>query len=449
LDKVLAKAAQCASEYLTSLYDRRVFPSDEALTQLEALSDELGDQGADPVEIIDLLHRVGSPATVASAGGRYFGYVIGGSLPAALGANWLAAAWDQNAFMASTSPVGARIEATALRWLLDILRLPAVCGGAFVTGATMASFTALAAARHALLAKSDWNVEENGLFGAPELNVVVSEETHASVLKALSMLGLGSRRVVRAPVDTQGRIALGKLPPLTPSTLVCTQAGNVNTGAFDPIGDICLRAREVGAWVHVDGAFGLWGAATPTLAHLTDGIAQADSWATDGHKWLNVPYDSGFAFVRDPVHLHSAMRSSAPYYSPSATREPGQFTPESSRRARGLEVWAALRSLGRLGLADLIERTCRYARRFAAGLRDAGFSILNDVELNQVLVSFGSAERTRRVIAAIQSDGTCWCGATVWQGYHAMRISVSSWATTDKDVERSLESIIAIARRTE
>jgi len=447
LDKVLVKAAQCASEYLTSLHDRRVFPSDKEIANLAALDDALADKGADPAEIIDLLHRVGSPATVASAGGRYFGYVIGGSLPAALGANWLAGAWDQNAFMASASPVAARIEETALRWLLDVLRLSAGCGGAFVTGATMASFTALAAARHALLAKSGWNVEENGLFGAPEISVVVSEEAHATVHKALSMLGLGSRRVVRAPVDAQGRIDLKNLPSLGSSTLVCTQAGNVNTGAFDPIGDICVRAHQAGAWVHVDGAFGLWGAATPTLAHLTEGIGRADSWATDGHKWLNVPYDSGFAFVREPVHLHSAMASSAAYYAPGATRDPGQFTPESSRRARGVEVWAALRSLGRLGLADLIERTCRYARRFAVGLEDAGFSILNDVVLNQVLVSFGSDERTRRVIEGVQAEGTCWCGGTVWQGHTAMRISVCSWATTDDDVERSLASIIAVARK--
>jgi glutamate/tyrosine decarboxylase-like PLP-dependent enzyme len=277
--------------------------------------------------------------------------------------------------------------------------------------------------------------------------VVVSEETHTSVLKALSMLGLGSRRVVGALVDTQGRIVLNELPPLTPSTLVCTQAGNVNSGAFDPIGDICVRAHQVGAWVHVDGAFGLWGAATPTLAHLTDGVAEADSWATDGHKWLNVPYDSGFAFVRDPVQLHSAMASSAACYAPSTTREPSQFTPESSRRARGIEVWAALRSLGRKGLADLIEHTCRHARRFAVGLEEAGFSILNDVVLNQVLVSFGSDERTRRVIEGVQAEGTCWCGGTVWQGHTAMRISVCSWATTEEDVERSLASIIAVARK--
>jgi len=394
LDKVLVKAGQCASEYLTSLQDRRVFPSDKELANLAALDDTLADQGADPAEIIDLLHRLGSPATFASAGGRYFGYVIGGSLPVALGANWLAGAWDQNAFMASASPVAARIEETALHWLLDVLRLPAGCGGAFVTGATMASFTALAAVRHALLAKSGWNVQGDGLFGAPEINVVVSEETHTSVLKALSMLGLGSRRVVGALVDTQGRIVLNELPPLTPSTLICTQAGNVNTGAFDPIGDICVRAHQVGAWVHVDGAFGLWGAATPTLAHLTDGVAEADSWATDGHKWLNVPYDSGFAFVRDPVQLHSAMASSAAYYAPSTAREPSQFTPESSRRARGIEVWAALPSLGRQGLADLIERTCRHARRFAVGLEDTGFSILNDVVLNQVLVWERRAHKT-------------------------------------------------------
>jgi glutamate/tyrosine decarboxylase-like PLP-dependent enzyme len=343
------------------------------------------------------------------------------------------------------SPIGAALERIALRWLLDVLGLPPGAGGGFVTGATMANFTALAAARHALLQKQGWDVESQGLLGAPPLTVVVGDEVHVSLLKALSLLGLGRDRVIRVPVDGQGRMRADKLPPLTETTLVCIQAGNVNTGAFDPAQEICAAARAAGAWVHVDGAFGLWAAAAPQRAYLTAGIANADSWATDAHKWLNVPYDSGIAFCRDAEHIRAAMSATAAYLMPSEQREPDHYTPEMSRRARGVEIWAALRSLGRSGLADLIERNCRYASRFAEGLRTAGYRVLNQVELNQVLVSFGDAETTRRVIAAVQTEGTCWCGSTVWQGHTAMRISVSSWATTEADVERSLAAILRVA----
>jgi glutamate/tyrosine decarboxylase-like PLP-dependent enzyme len=276
---------------------------------------------------------------------------------------------------------------------------------------------------------------------------VVGDEVHVSLLKALGLLGLGRERVVRVPVDGQGRLRADRLPPLSSSTIVCIQAGNVNTGAFDPAPAICARAREAGSWVHVDGAFGIWAAAAPRRAHLAAGLALADSWATDGHKWLNVPYDCGIVLVRDPQDLEAAMAASAAYLAQGAARQPFRYTPEMSRRARGVEVWAALRSLGRAGLAELIERTCRHATRFAEGLRAAGYAILNEVSLNQVLVSFGDAEATNRVIAAIQEDGTCWCGGTVWQGHTAMRISVSSWATTEDDVERSLAAMLRVARR--
>ncbi|MGH7865129.1 MAG: pyridoxal phosphate-dependent decarboxylase family protein, partial [Candidatus Binataceae bacterium] len=334
--------------------------------------------------------------------------------------------------------------------LLQILGLPGQCAGGFVSGATMASFTALAAARHALLGRAGWNVEEDGLFGAPPIDVVVGEEVHVSVLKALGLLGLGRRRVVRVPVDGQGRMRVEALPRMNALTIVCTQTGNVNTGAFDDLTEICARARDVDAWVHVDGAIGLWAAAAPSLSHLTAGLAEADSWATDAHKWLNVPYDSGLALVKNRQSLRAAMAfSRAAYLAAGGGREAARFTPELSRRARGIEVWAALRSLGRRGLADLLERNCAQARRFAQGLARAGFSILNEVVLNQVLVSFGSADRTRRVVKAVQEDGTCWCGPTEWHGLTAMRISVSSWATTDSDVERSLAAIVNIAKRTD
>ncbi|MBI1876287.1 MAG: aspartate aminotransferase family protein, partial [Acidobacteria bacterium] len=380
-----------------------------------------------------------------TTGGRFYGFVNGGALPASVAASWMAAVWDQNAALRVMSPAAAAFEDVALDWVRDILGLPEGCGGAIVTGATMANVTGLAAARHALLAGAGWDVERDGLVGAPPLTVVVGDEVHVSLLKALGLLGLGSGRVHRVPADRQGRMRADALPTLDSRTVVCLQAGNVNTGAFDPARDICRQARDAGAWVHVDGAFGLWAAASPRLRQLTSGFDNANSWATDGHKWPNVGYDCGIAFVRDPRDLRSAMGASSAYFSPGAQREPSQFTPEMSRRARGVELWAALRSLGRSGLARLIERTCAQAQRFAEGLRDRGYEILNDVVINQVLVSFGPPAVTRAVIERIQADGICWCGGTEWQGRVAMRISVSSWATTDEDVEVSLAAMCRAA----
>jgi glutamate/tyrosine decarboxylase-like PLP-dependent enzyme len=382
---------------------------------------------------------------VASAGPRYFGFVTGGTLPAALAANYLAGAWDQNAAFHVASPTTAYLEEVCRKWLVALLGLPPNSGIGFVTGATMANFSALAAARHTLLGGLGWDVEANGLFGAPPIKVLVGEEVHVSVLKALSLLGLGRERVVRVAVDSQGRMRPESIPSLTEPAIICIQAGNVNTGAFDPAAEICNIAKTSGSWVHVDGAFGLWAAACPDRAHLAVGISAAHSWATDAHKWLNVPYDSGIVFVRDPLHLRSSMASRAAYLIAGDSREPSHFTPELSRRARGVEIWAALRSLGRSGLADLIDRNCRYARRLAEGLRDAGYEVLNEVVLNQVLISFGSPERTRQVVRRVQEDGNCWCGGTEWQGHAAMRISVSSWATTKGDVERSLKAVIRLA----
>jgi glutamate/tyrosine decarboxylase-like PLP-dependent enzyme len=395
--------------------------------------------------VLSELDEIGSPASVATTGGRYFGFVVGGCLPAAMAANMLAGVWDQNAAYEILSPVAGSLEEVCGRWLISLLGLPQDSGVGFVTGATMANFSGLAAARHALLAREGWDVEAKGLFGAPAITVIVGEEVHASVFKVLGLLGLGRDRIIRVPVDGQGRMRAEALPRITGPTIVCMQAGNVNTGAFDPAEDICLAARESGAWLHVDGAFGLWALASPKLAHLAKGFQHADSWAMDGHKWLNVPQDSGIAFVREPAHLRAAMATSAAYLIAGEGREPAHYVPESSRRARGIEIWAALRSLGRRGLADLVERTCRHASRFAEGLEAAGYQILNDVVLNQVLVSFGSADTTRRVIQRVQQEGTCWCGGTEWQGHVAMRISVSSWATTEEDVQRSLEVILRIA----
>ncbi|MCB0095043.1 MAG: aspartate aminotransferase family protein [Caldilineaceae bacterium] len=432
--------------YTSAINDRAVFPTPAALDALSELDTPLPDDPTDPAQVLDMLDEIGSPATVATSGGRYFGFVTGGVLPAAQAAALLAAAWDQNGGLSVMSPIAAQLEQLALGWLVDLLQLPAGTGGGFVTGATMANFSALAAARHALLERQGWNVEADGLFGAPPLQVVVGDEVHASLLKALSMIGFGRARVIRVPVDGQGRMRADALPALNEHTILCIQAGNVNTGAFDPAADLCQAAQQAGAWVHVDGAFGLWALAAPARAHLAAGLEMADSWATDGHKWLNVPYDSGLVFIRRPEHLHASMAASAAYLMQDGPREPLHYTPEMSRRARGIEVWAALRSLGRQGLAHMIERNCQQAARFGQGLQAAGYEILNDVVLNQVLVSFGDAEKTQRVIQAIQQEGTCWCGSTVWQGRAAMRISVSSWATTDEDVERSLAAMVRVAR---
>jgi glutamate/tyrosine decarboxylase-like PLP-dependent enzyme len=444
---LLVETAERAARYLAGLADRRVAPLAEEVDRLEALGGPVPQAPSDPAEVLALLDDIGSPATVATAGGRYFGFVIGGSLPAALAANWLAGAWDQNAAMQVMSPVAAKLEEVVLHWMVDLLGLPSGSGGGFVTGTTTANFTALAAARTALLQRGGWNVEEDGLFAAPPIHVVVGEEVHVSLLKALSLLGLGRSRVTRVPADAQGRMRADAMPALDDRTLVCVQAGNVNTGAFDPAGEICARAHEAGAWVHVDGAFGYWAAVSPLYAPLLAGAGDADSWAIDCHKWLNVPYDSAVALMRMPEYAKTAMALSAAYLTSGGGREPSYFVPEASRRARGVELWAALRSLGRSGLSELIERNCSQAKLFAHRLREAGFTILNDVVLNQVLVSFGNQEATLRVIAGVQSDGTCWCGGTQWHGHAAMRISVSSWATTDDDVERSVSAMIRIAHQ--
>ena len=446
MSDLLENAARRAQRYLADVGARSVAPSSAALKGLAVFERALPEEPSDPAAVLAELDEFGSPATVASAGARFFGFVIGGSLPVTVAASWLASAWDQNAGLVVTSPVSAALETVALGWVKDLLGLPGESAGGFVTSATAANFCGLAAARHALLARLGRDVEAQGLFGAPPLTVVVSEEGHASVRKALAMVGFGRERVVRVPCDGQGCMRLEDFPAVDERTVVCVQAGNVNTGGFDPIAAVCERAHQRGAWVHVDGAFGLWAAAAPARAHLTRSVGCADSWATDAHKWLNVPYDSGLILARDELALRAAMSIDGAYLAQSEDRVPYQYTPDFSRRARGVEVWAALRQLGRAGLADLIERTCRFAQRFAAGLSAAGYEVLNEVVLNQVLVSFGSPERTRAVIQRIQAEGTCWCGGTLWQGRTAMRISVSSWATSAADVERSLAAMLRAAQ---
>lgn len=445
-DRLLQEASDRARQYVATSSVRRAFPNEEALSDLSKFHESLPEGATDPGQVLRMLDEIGSPATAASTGGRYFGFVQGGTVPASLAANWLAAAWDQNAGLRVMSPVAAELEDVALSWVCDALGLPPGCEGGLVTGATAANFTALIAARQALLSRAGWNVIEDGMFGAPPIDVVVGDEVHASISKALSLAGFGKKHFIRVEVDSQGRMRADNLPRLNDRTIVCIQAGNVNTGAFDPAAELCARAHEHGAWVHVDGAFGLWARVSPKLQRLTAGLEQADSWATDAHKWPNVSYDCGIVLLRDGKALRSVMTMNAAYLLGGARREPMYHTLESSRRARGVELWAAFKSLGRSGLRELIEGTCAHAQHFAAGLRDAGFEVLNEVVINQVLVSFGSPEMTREVIRRVQEDGTCWCGGTMWQGKTAMRISVSSWATNGNDVDRSLDAIIRIAK---
>jgi len=441
--ELLANAASRSAHYLEGLKDRSVAPKAVSVERLlAALDAPVPDTPADAGEILSFIDEYGSPATVASAGGRYFGFVTGGALPATLAAQYLAAAWDQNSFSYLSSPAVAAFEDAALRLVKQVLGLPQEAAGAFVTGATMANFTCLAAARNWVLNQFDWDVDRLGLFAAPPVTVILGEEAHASLYKVLSMLGLGRDRVITVPVDKQGRMRADVLPAIEGPTIVCIQAGNVNSGAFDPAAEIIEWAHDAGAWVHVDGAFGLWALASPDYASLARDFTTADSWATDAHKWLNVPYDSGIAITRNRQALKLAMSISGSYLLPSESRDAIDYTPDSSRRARAIEIWAALNSLGRTGLADLVNRNCHQARNMADSLQKAGVEILNDVVLNQVVVSFGDEDRTRQVIDVIQDAGVCWCGGTIWQGRAAMRISLSSWATTDDDISRSVDSIL-------
>ncbi len=445
-------------EFLEGIDQRPVGRPVDFAALVESAGGPLPAEGEDPIRVIEHLARSMDAGLVASAGPRYFGFVTGGSVPAAVAADWLATAWDQNGFNYATSPAAAAVEEIAARWLLDLFGLPPGSSVGFTTGCTMSNFTALAAARHALLRRAGWDVESQGLIGAPGLTVVTSDESHVTIFAALQMLGLGRDRVTRIPTDGQGRMLLAELRAALAGVrgpvLVCAQAGNVNTGAFDPILEIAECVRDASGWLHVDGAFGLWAAASPDFRAFVRGIDQADSIATDGHKWLNVPYDSGLVFVRDPAAHGAAMTLSAAYYGPrpDLARDNYNWVPEASRRARGFAVYAALRSLGRNGVAQMIERCCALAGRMAERLaRGAGVEILNDVALNQVLVRFtrpagGDADAfLAEVVRKVREDGTCWVGPTNWRGVNAMRISVSNWSTTETDIDASADAILRCA----
>ncbi len=444
---LLRGAAERAQRYLAGLGERRVTPEAAALEQLARLDEPLPEAGHEAGETLALLDEVGSPATVASAGGRYFGFVIGGSLPVALAANWLATAWDQNAALPVMSPVSARLHEVVTRWLTDLLGLPPGSAAVFVTGTAMANATALAAARDQQLSRAGWDAPQRGLFGAPELTVVIGENAHSTLVRALGLIGLGRERVVRVPSDDQGRMRADRLPSgIAAPAVICAQAGEVNTGAFDPFPEVVAWARKIGAWVHVDGAFGLWALADPGRAHLTAGLTDADSWAVDAHKWLNVPYDSGICLVKRPEDLRRSLAVSAGYLPPDVGFEAMHHTPQASQRARQVDVWAVLRTLGRRGVRELVQRSCSRAREMGERLSGDGLEVVNDVVLNQVLVRAASDQLTLAMAERVQQDGTCWCGTTIWKGRPAMRISVSGWATSERDIESSARAISAAAR---
>ena len=444
---LLRDACSRALAYLNGLGDRPVAPAAADVAALDRLDFALPEAGRDATSVLALLDDYGSPGTVASGGPRYFGFVTGGALPIAQAAAWLTTAWDQNAALSVMSPTAAVLNRVALRWVTELLGLPEETGGGFVTGATMANAACLAAARDAVLAAHGWDAAGQGLVGAPPVTVVAGAQAHTTVRKALGLVGLGRDRALLLPADGQGRIEPRGLPTLTGPARVCLQAGNVNTGASDPFGPLIDWAHENGAWVHVDGAFGQWAAASPGTAGQVAGIEGADSWATDAHKWLNTTYDCGIALVADRGALRASMEAAAAYLPEDAAVEPMHVTPQSSQRARGAEVWAVLAALGREGVADLVERCCRLARRVADGMRESGHEVLNEVVLNQVVVDFGDPDRTGAIIAAVQREGTCWCGPTTWHGRRAMRVSVSGWCTTEQDIDRSIAAIRACSLR--
>jgi glutamate/tyrosine decarboxylase-like PLP-dependent enzyme len=451
LRDLLVHAASRAADHREQAGERPVHPGDVDLDRLRARLGPLPDDPTPAAAVVDELADAMEPALVATTGPRYFGFVVGGALDAATAAEVLATGWDQPAFNPTTSPGAAVVEEVAGAWLTELLGLPAGASFGFVTGGQGANTVSLAAARHHVLGRAGWDVEAHGLAGGPPVRVVAGAERHATVDRSLRLLGFGAGVVEPVAADAQGAIDVAELGralaagPAGP-TIVCLQAGNVDSGAFDDLAAATAVAHEHGAWVHVDGAFGLWAAASPATRHLTAGVELADSWATDGHKWLNVPYDSGYAFCAHPEAHAAAMSFTAAYltgHGVGGTRAPSDYVPESSRRARGFATWAALRQLGRHGVADLVERCCALARRFADALAAVdGVTVANDVVLNQVLVGFGD-DRTDRVVARVQRSGECWMGTTTWHGRRLMRISVSNWSTTAADVDRSVAAIVA------
>ena len=445
--ELFEQAKSYAYEYMDGVFDRNVYPTESALANLKAFDEPLPNEPGDPHKMLHMLHEYGSPATVTTTGGRYFGMVVGSVFPPVMAVKWLADTWDQLAALYVTSPVMGKLEAVCEKWLLDILGLPEGCVAGFVSGTSMATLCGLAAGRHELLKRQGWDVNSKGLFGAPPFRVVVGAEAHGTVFKALAMLGLGRDRVETAAVDNQGRIDPAQLPELDSNTLLILQAGNVNSGSFDPLEELCRRANTAGAWVHIDGAFGLWAAASHQNQHLTRGLEKADSWSVDGHKTLNTPYDSGIVICKHPEALAAAMQNIGSYIIYGENRDGMLFTPEMSRRGRAIELWATLKILGKRGVEELVDGLCDRAQQFAVEMRAEGFQILNDVVFNQVLVTCGTPEKTAATLKSLQQSGECWCGGARWHDMPVIRVSVCSWATTSEDINRTVAAFVKARRQ--
>lgn len=440
--ELFEQAKSYAYDYMDTVFDRNVFPTDEALENLKFFDEALPDEAGDAAEMLRMLHEYGSPAAVTHTGGRYFGMVVGSVFPPVMAAKWLADVWDQMSTLYVSSPVLSKLETVCEKWLVDVLGLPQGSAAGFVSGTSTATMCGLAAGRYEILKRAGWDVNSKGLFGAPPFRVVLGAEAHGSVFKVLSLLGLGKDRVEIVPVDGQGRMDAARLPELDANTLLILQAGNVNSGSFDPLDEICERARAAGAWVHVDGAFGLWAAASRSTRHLTKGVEKADSWSVDGHKTLNTPYDNGIVLCRDRSALVSALQASGSYIQYSQQRDGMLYTPEMSRRSRAVELWATLKVLGKSGVEELVDGLCERARQFAELMETQGFRILNDVVFNQVLVVCDTPELTTATLSNVQRSGECWCGGAQWHALPVIRFSVCSWATTAADIERAVAAFV-------
>jgi glutamate/tyrosine decarboxylase-like PLP-dependent enzyme len=435
-------ARDYAFEYADNSLSRNVFPTPDAINGLREFDEELPIGSSKAEDVLKQLHKFGSPATVIENGGRFFGFVIGGTIPASLAARWLADFWDQNAGMFVTSPVASKLETVVEGWLRQAFGLPDNVVSGFVSGTTTAVFCALAAARYRVLKQMDWDVNTKGLFGAPKIRIVAGMEAHGAVLKAISMLGLGRDNIEWVETDNQGRIIPDKIPELDKNTILILQAGNVNSGSFDPFEEICDRAVKAKAWIHIDGAFGLWAACSEKLRHLTKGIEKANSWSVDAHKTLNTPYDSGIVLCNDREALFSALHVTGSYLMHSEARDGYSYTPEMSRRARIIELWAAMKYLGSEGMRDLVDGLVERTKQFESEIKEAGFHVLNDVVFNQVLVVCENDDITDRTLELIQKSGECWCGGAQWSNRKVIRVSVSSWATTPEDISRSVRAFV-------
>ncbi len=436
------QAKDYALEYAENSIDRNVYPTEKAIENLKVFDEQLPEKAGEPQSIIEKLHKYGSPATVSQIGGRYFGLVNGGVIPVALAVKWINDFWDQNTPLYVTSPITSKLESIVENWLKKIFKLPSETVAGFVSGTSMAILCGLAAARFRIYQRLNWDINAKGLIDAPKIRIVAGKHAHGTVLKAVALLGFGKDNIVWVDVDNQGRIIPALIPELDEKTILILQAGNVNSGAFDSFDEICDKARQSNAWIHIDGAFGLWAAGSDKLKHLTQGIEKADSWSVDGHKTLNTPYDSGIILCKDRDALVSALQATGSYIVYGENRDGMLYTPEMSRRARAVELWATFKYLGKQGIDELVLGLHERAKQFADGLSRNGFRILNDIVFNQVLVTCDNEEETETTLKNLQDLRDCWCGGSVWFDKKVIRISVCSWATTEKDIDISIKSFV-------